>query len=49
MRHFQSALDNVRPTIDDDIREYFEQMEDQFRGSGPERDRRRGSGRIGFQ
>jgi transitional endoplasmic reticulum ATPase len=49
MKHFRQAIDNVRPTVDDDIREYFEQMEDQFRGGGAEPDRRRGSGRIGFQ
>jgi transitional endoplasmic reticulum ATPase len=49
MKHFRAAMDNVRPTIDEDIREYFEQMEDEFKGGGPDRDQRRGSGRIGFQ
>ncbi|MFW6018306.1 MAG: AAA family ATPase, partial [Halapricum sp.] len=49
MKHFRAALESVRPTIDDDIREYFEQMEDKFRGGGREMDRPRGSGRIGFQ
>jgi transitional endoplasmic reticulum ATPase len=48
MRHFREALDNVRPTITDDIREYYEEMEKEFRGSGPEPERSRG-GRIGFQ
>jgi transitional endoplasmic reticulum ATPase len=47
MRHFRQAMDNVRPTITDDIRDYYEQMEEEFRGSGPE-PRSRG-GRIGFQ
>ncbi|WP_136689286.1 CDC48 family AAA ATPase [Halorhabdus amylolytica] len=49
MSHFRTALEDVRPTIDEDIREYFEQMEDEFKGGAPEPDRRRGSGRIGFQ
>ncbi|MFB6188836.1 MAG: AAA family ATPase, partial [Halapricum sp.] len=49
MKHFRSALESVRPTINDDIREYFERMEDEFRGGGREMDRQRGSGRIGFQ
>ncbi|WP_135663783.1 CDC48 family AAA ATPase [Halorhabdus rudnickae] len=49
MSHFRTALEDVRPTIDDDIREYFEQMADEFKGGAPEPDRRRGSDRIGFQ
>jgi transitional endoplasmic reticulum ATPase len=48
MRHFRQAMDNVRPTITEDLREYYEEMEEEFRGSGPDRDQRRG-GRIGFQ
>ncbi|MFC7074744.1 CDC48 family AAA ATPase [Halovenus rubra] len=48
MRHFRQALENVRPTVTDDIREYYEQMEEEFRGSGPDSDRRPG-GRVGFQ
>ncbi|MEF8826977.1 MAG: CDC48 family AAA ATPase, partial [Halapricum sp.] len=39
MKHFRSALESVRPTVTDDIREYFEQMEDEFRGGGREMDR----------
>jgi transitional endoplasmic reticulum ATPase len=49
MSHFRAALEDVRPTVDDDIREYFEQMEDEFKGGGPEPKRRRGTDRIGFQ
>jgi transitional endoplasmic reticulum ATPase len=48
MRHFRQAMENVRPTITDDIRDYYEQMEEEFRGGGPDPDRHRG-GRIGFQ
>jgi transitional endoplasmic reticulum ATPase len=48
MRHFRQAMENVRPTVTDDIREFYEQMEDEFRGGGPDPDRHRG-GRIGFQ
>jgi transitional endoplasmic reticulum ATPase len=48
MRHFRRAMENVRPTITDDIRDYYEQMEEEFRGGGPDPDQRRG-GRIGFQ
>ncbi|MFB6128879.1 MAG: CDC48 family AAA ATPase, partial [Halorhabdus sp.] len=36
MAHFRSALEGVRPTVTDDIRDYFEQMEDQFKGGGPD-------------
>jgi transitional endoplasmic reticulum ATPase len=48
MRHFRQAIDNVRPTITDDIREFYEEMEKEFRGGGPDPQQRRG-GRIGFQ
>jgi transitional endoplasmic reticulum ATPase len=47
MRHFRSAMDRVRPTITDDIRDYYEQIEDEFRGGGPEPQQH--GGRIGFQ
>ena len=48
MRHFRQALDSVRPTITDDIRDYYQQVEEEFRGGGAEAGRRQG-GRIGFQ
>jgi transitional endoplasmic reticulum ATPase len=48
MRHFRKAMESVRPTITDDIREYYEEMEKEFRGGGPDPERHRG-GRIGFQ
>jgi transitional endoplasmic reticulum ATPase len=48
MRHFRQSLESVRPTITDDIRDYYEQVEDQFRGGSPD-GRRQSGGRIGFQ
>jgi transitional endoplasmic reticulum ATPase len=49
MRHFRQALDNVRPTITDDIRDYYEQMEEEFKSGGQSRQGPRSGGRIGFQ
>ncbi|MFB6140891.1 MAG: AAA family ATPase, partial [Halosimplex sp.] len=49
MRHFRQALDNVRPTITDDIRDYYEQMEEEFKSGGNRGQQRRSGGRIGFQ
>jgi len=48
MRHFRQALENVRPTITDDIMDYYEQVEEQFKGGGESVTGRSG-GRIGFQ
>jgi transitional endoplasmic reticulum ATPase len=50
MRHFRQAMENVRPTITDDIMDYYEQIEEQFKGGRGESFAERGSGgRIGFQ
>jgi len=50
MRHFRQAMENVRPTITDDIMDYYERIEEQFKGGGGESFASRGSGgRIGFQ
>ncbi|PSP69937.1 ATPase [Halobacteriales archaeon QH_8_67_27] len=49
MSHFRQAMDNVRPTITDDIRDYYEQMEEEFRSGGQNAQRRHSGGRIGFQ
>jgi transitional endoplasmic reticulum ATPase len=49
MRHFRQAMENVRPTVTDDIRDYFERMAEDFKGGGPEPQRGRSGGRIGFQ
>jgi transitional endoplasmic reticulum ATPase len=48
MRHFRQALESVRPTITEDIRNYYDDVEDQFRGGSPD-GRRQSGGRIGFQ
>jgi transitional endoplasmic reticulum ATPase len=48
MRHFRQAMENVRPTITDELREYYEEMEDEFRGGGRDPDQAH-DGRIGFQ
>jgi transitional endoplasmic reticulum ATPase len=49
MRHFRKAMESVRPTINEDLMDYYERMKDQFKGGqqGPMADR--GGGRIGFQ
>ena len=49
MRHFRQALESVRPTINEDIRDYYEGIEEQFKGGSSGLDRRTGSGKIGFQ
>jgi transitional endoplasmic reticulum ATPase len=41
-------MESVRPTITDDIRGYYEQIEDKFRG-GREMVEQQQGGRIGFQ
>ncbi|APW98843.1 ATPase [Halobiforma lacisalsi AJ5] len=50
MRHFRQAMENVRPTITDDILDYYERIEEEFQGgsAGPDPTGRRSS-RIGFQ
>lgn len=48
MRHFRQAMESVRPTITDDIRGYYEQIEDRFRGGRDMVDQQQGE-RIGFQ
>jgi len=49
MSHFRQAMENVRPTITEDLLDYYEQMKDEFKGgsSSPTQDRR--NDRIGFQ
>lgn len=49
MRHFRGAMESVRPTITDDILDYYEQIKDEFTGGTAEPGRNRQSGRIGFQ
>jgi transitional endoplasmic reticulum ATPase len=49
MRHFRRSLESVRPTITEDLMDYYERMEDEFRGGREQYTERRGGGRIGFQ
>jgi transitional endoplasmic reticulum ATPase len=49
MRHFRSSMDSVRPTITDDILEYYEQMKEEFKGGNAEPMAGQRSSRIGFQ
>ncbi|XGI82874.1 CDC48 family AAA ATPase [Halorutilales archaeon Cl-col2-1] len=48
MEHFREALNKVRPTITDDIREYYEQMKEEFEG-GKEPVTGRRESQIGFR
>jgi len=49
MRHFRMALEDVRPTITEDILDYYEQMKEEFKGGGSGPRGPQGGGRIGFQ
>jgi transitional endoplasmic reticulum ATPase len=49
MRHFRTAMESVRPTITDDILEYYDQIEDEFRGGSADPSAGRRSSRVGFQ
>ena len=49
MRHFRQAMDSVRPTITEDILDYYEQIKDEFTGGTAEPGRGRRESRIGFQ
>ncbi|MFD1569296.1 CDC48 family AAA ATPase [Halorubrum laminariae] len=48
MKHFRRAMESVRPTINEDILSYYEEVKEQFKGGGGESIRDTG-GRIGFQ
>ena len=48
MKHFRRAMESVRPTINDDILAYYEEVEQQFKGGSGNAIRDTG-GRIGFQ
>jgi len=49
MRHFRTAMESVRPTITDDILDYYDQIKDEFRGGSADPSAGRRSSRIGFQ
>ncbi|PSQ44809.1 ATPase [Halobacteriales archaeon SW_7_68_16] len=48
MRHFRRSMDEVRPTVTEDIEEYYAEMKDQFKGGRDSQIQGQG-GRIGFQ
>jgi transitional endoplasmic reticulum ATPase len=47
MKHFRRAMESVRPTVNEDILAYYEEIEQQFGGGGESL--RDTGGRIGFQ
>jgi len=49
MRHFRKAMENVRPTITDDLMDYYDRVEEQFKGSQTPDSGRKGGEHIGFQ
>ncbi|WP_277555200.1 CDC48 family AAA ATPase [Halobaculum limi] len=49
MRHFEKAMESVRPTISEAILDYYADIEEQFKGGGTDSLRADRSGRIGFQ
>jgi transitional endoplasmic reticulum ATPase len=49
MAHFRDGMESVRPTITEDLLEYYEQMKDEFRGGNADPTTGRRSSSIGFQ
>mgnify|MGYP000445222446 FL=1 len=49
MRHFEQAMESVRPTISDEIMSYYADIEEQFKGGGTDSLRSDRGGRVGFQ
>ena len=49
MGHFRRAIDSVRPTVTDDLLDYYEDMKERFKGGSSEPLSGRRDGRIGFQ
>ncbi len=49
MRHFREAMEQVRPTITDEISEYYRQMQEEFKGGSHDTGVGRPTSRIGFQ
>ncbi|MFB6082545.1 MAG: AAA family ATPase, partial [Halanaeroarchaeum sp.] len=49
MRHFRAAMESVRPTITDDLLEYYESVEEDLTGGTTRAGERRREGHIGFQ
>ena len=48
MSHFRKAIESVRPTITDDLMDYYEGVEEEFRGNASAGRERTGN-RLGFQ
>jgi len=49
MRHFDRAMENVRPTVTEDLQEYYEDVESQFQSGSRNQLRRDAGGPVGFQ
>ncbi|MFP4628136.1 MAG: CDC48 family AAA ATPase [Halobacteriales archaeon] len=49
MRHFREAMEQVRPTMTQELSEYYQRMKEEFRGGVPEGGVSREPSRIGFQ
>jgi transitional endoplasmic reticulum ATPase len=50
MKHFRLAMENVRPTITEELLDYYERVEEDLMGGSPPATReRRREGQIGFQ
>ncbi|MDY7081286.1 MAG: ATPase, partial [Halobacteria archaeon] len=49
MRHFREALEKVRPTITEDIMDYYEEMKEEFEGGNAQIKSGRRESYIGFQ
>ncbi|MGZ0746721.1 CDC48 family AAA ATPase [Haloparvum sp. AD34] len=49
MKHFRRAMESVRPTITEDILDYYEDVEKQFKGGGEKQLGEGRGGRVGFQ
>ncbi|MFB6254831.1 MAG: CDC48 family AAA ATPase [Halobacteriaceae archaeon] len=49
MQHFREAMENVRPTVTEDILDYYERIREEFQGSTEAPPKERQEGRLGFQ
>ena len=49
MKHFRRAIESVRPTITDELLEYYDRIEEEFKGGSADPTSGRRNSRIGFQ
>jgi len=49
MKHFRTAMESVRPTINEELLEYYESVEEEFRGTSSSPTHGRRDSRLGFQ